>query len=97
MVTKIQDIVFDALHFTIRAAEGDFVPSASAYAFGRRPNYFKTELWLRPNVKNTASVILWPEADTSLLISYTLIVWRLFGSREMDSHPFNRKQQLRII
>ena len=29
------------MHFTIQAAEGDFVPSASAYAFGRRPNFFK--------------------------------------------------------
>ena len=34
-----------------------FVPSASAYAFGRRPNFLKWELQLRPNVKNTASVI----------------------------------------
>ena len=42
MVTKVFDIVFDALHFIIRAAEGDFVPSASAYAFGRRP-YFLNE------------------------------------------------------
>ena len=37
----------------------NFVPSASAYAFGRRPNFLKQELRLRPNVKNTASVILW--------------------------------------
>ena len=57
MVTKIYDIVFDALHFTIRADEGDFIPSASAYAFGQRPNFLKGELRLRPNVKNTASVI----------------------------------------
>ena len=45
------------MHSTIRAAEGDFIPSASAYAFGRRPDYFKRRLRLRPNVKNTASVI----------------------------------------
>ena len=36
----------------------NFIPSASAYAFGQRPNFLKQELWLRPNVKNTASVIL---------------------------------------
>ena len=36
----------------------NFIPSASAYAFGRRPNFLKQELRLRPNVKNTASVIL---------------------------------------
>ena len=34
----------------------NFVPSA--YAFSRRPNFFKRELRLQPNVKNTASVIL---------------------------------------
>ena len=34
------------------------IPSASAYAFGQRPNFLKRELRLRPNVKNTASVIL---------------------------------------
>ena len=38
----------------------NFVPSASAYAFDRRPNFFKCELRLQLNVKNTASVIHWP-------------------------------------
>ena len=37
----------------------NFIPLALPYAFGRRPNFFKWELWLRPNVKNTASVIHW--------------------------------------
>ena len=37
----------------------NFIPSASAYPFGRRPNFLKGELWFRPNVKNMASVILW--------------------------------------
>jgi hypothetical protein len=31
---------------------------ASAYVFGRGPNFLKQELRFRPNVKNTASVIL---------------------------------------
>ena len=35
----------------------NFVPAASAYAFGRRPNFLKWELWLRLNVKNMALVI----------------------------------------
>ena len=39
----------------------NIIPSALAYAFGQRPNFFKWELQLRPNVKNTASVILWSE------------------------------------
>ena len=34
-------IIFDVLHFTIRAAGGDFVPSTLAYAFGRRSNFLK--------------------------------------------------------
>ena len=45
----------------------NFVPSASAYAFGQGPNFLKQELLLRPNVKNTASVILW----LLLLIKHT--------------------------
>jgi hypothetical protein len=40
----------------------NFVPSA--YAFGRRPNFFKFDLRLRPNVKNMASVILCLELET---------------------------------
>ena len=32
----------------------NFIPVASAYAFGRKPNFLKWELRLRPNVKNTA-------------------------------------------
>ena len=39
----------------------NFVPSASAYALDRRPNFLKQELQFRPNVKNTATVILWQE------------------------------------
>ena len=42
----------------------NFAPSASAYVFGLRPNFLKRELRLRPNVKNTASVILWSKAVT---------------------------------
>ena len=37
----------------------NFVPSALAYAFGRRPNFSKGKLRIRPNVKNTTSVIHW--------------------------------------
>jgi hypothetical protein len=36
------------------------VPSASAYAFGRRRYFIKCELRLKPNVTNTSSVIHWP-------------------------------------
>ena len=36
----------------------NFVPSSLAYAFCRRPNLLKCELWFLPN--NTASVIHWP-------------------------------------
>jgi hypothetical protein len=36
----------------------NFVPSALAYAFGQRPNFLKQKLWIWPNVKNMASVIL---------------------------------------
>ena len=44
----------------------NFIPSASAYAFGRWPNFLEQELRLRPNVKNTASVILCTEYEYSL-------------------------------
>ena len=43
----------------------NFIPSTSASAFGRRPNFLKYELRLRPNVKNTASVIPWVEVVKS--------------------------------
>ena len=36
-----------------------FIPSGSAYALGRWPNFLKYELRLWPNVKNMASVIPW--------------------------------------
>ena len=50
-------------NFIFMSAEGvprakNFVPSALAYAFSRRPNFLKRELRLWPNVKNTTLVIL---------------------------------------
>ena len=35
----------------------NFIPPASASAFGQRPNFLNYELWLWPNVKNMTSVI----------------------------------------
>ena len=46
----------------------NFIPSASAYAFGRRPNFLKCELRLRPNVKNTALVIHSSTTEVTLLL-----------------------------
>ena len=37
----------------------NYVPMASAYAFGQRPNFLKGKLRIRPIVENTASFIHW--------------------------------------
>ena len=50
----------------------NLVPSASTYAFGRRPNFLKQELRLWPNVKNTASVILWNTIKLTLNFHFDL-------------------------
>ena len=43
----------------------NFVPSALAYAFGRRPNFLNWKLRLRPKAKILASVIHWSEQPFS--------------------------------
>ena len=63
----------------------NFVPSALAYAFSQRPNFLKWELRLRPNVKNTASVILcsgakgaWHPRNFRTVLSGTRRLWQFY-------------------
>ena len=82
----------------------NFIPSASAYAFGRRPNFLQQELRLRPNVKNTASVILWseslnycPKKYLSLIYIYRRshrIYWSLCSYWRKSSFKYSKKSSL---
>ena len=58
----------------------NFVPSTCAYAFGRSPNFLKQELQLRPNVKNTASVILWVR-QISQQMARNCICWIVIAAK----------------
>ena len=64
----------------------NFVPSASAYAFGWSPIFLKCELRLWPNVKNTALVIHWfPLLRSFIEQFFSCFLECLAGQMEINS------------
>ena len=72
----------------------NFIPSASAYAFGRRPNFFKQELRLWPNVKITASVILWTPSVNTYSVLGSLDIQ---GNNEIVCNKFSSVKRISIL